>query len=319
MTFKTPAFWYQPWDKLPPLVHRFAPIGNLYGYAGKLRARFAKPYKARMPVICVGNIVAGGSGKTPTALALMGLIKEHGLAKNPCFLTKGYGGRIEGPVFVSQQTYEEVGDESLLLARMAPVIVAKDRQKGAWLAEQSGHDLIIMDDGFQNPSLQKDISFVVVDGKTGFGNGYLIPFGPLREKISVGLARAKAIIKIGGETSLHTATPVINARIDAACDLPPGTKVFGFCGLGQPEKFRQGLIDMGLDVTGFKIFADHHPYTAAEIKTLHAEAFNHKAHLITTEKDLCRLPSAENIHVLKIKLVFDKPDDVLGHIMVTPS
>ena len=316
MTFKTPAFWYQPWDKLPPLVHKLAPLGNLYGYAGKLRMRFVKPYKAKMPVICIGNIVAGGSGKTPTALALMGLIKQHGLAKAPCFLTKGYGGRIEGPVFVSQQSYEEVGDESLLLARVAPVIVAKDRQKGAWLAEQSGHDLIIMDDGFQNPALHKDINFVVVDGKTGFGNGYLIPLGPLREKISDGLARAQAIIKIGGDTSLHTATPVINAHIESTCDLLPGTKVFGFCGLGQPEKFRLSLIDAGLDVTGFKVFADHHPYTPAELKTLHAEAFNHKAHLITTEKDLCRLPSAENIHVLKIKLAFENPDEMLGHITV---
>lgn len=319
MTFKTPAFWYQPWDKLPPLVHTLAPIGNLYGYAGRLRARFTKPYKARIPVICIGNIVAGGSGKTPTALALMGLIKERGLAKNPCFLTRGYGGRLEGPVFVSQQKYEEVGDESLLLARVAPVIVAKDRQKGAWLAETSGHDLIVMDDGFQNPSLHKDFNFVVVDGRTGFGNGYLIPFGPLREKIADGLARATAIIKIGGDTSLHTATPVINARIEVLSDLPPGTKVFGFCGLGQPEKFRQSLIDAGLDVAGFKTFADHHPYMAAEIKTLHAEAFAHKAHLVTTEKDLCRLPSAENIHTLKIKLVFDKPDDVLALLKVTQA
>lgn len=315
MTFKTPAFWYRPWDKLPPLVHAIAPLGNLYGYAGKLRARFCKPYKAAMPVICVGNIVAGGSGKTPTALALMTLIKERGLAKNPCFLTKGYGGRLTGPVFVSQQSCEDVGDESLLLARVAPVIVAKDRQKGAWLAEKSGYDMIVMDDGFQNPCLHKDVSFVVVDGKTGFGNGYLIPFGPLRETVSDGLARARAIIKIGGETSLHTATPVINARIDAETDMPPGTKVFGFCGLGQPEKFRQSLIGMGLDVAGFKIFADHHPYTVAEIKNLRAEAFDHKAHLITTEKDLCRLPSVENIHVLKIKLVFEDPADILNHIM----
>lgn len=316
MTFKTPDFWYQPWDKLPPLVHMFAPLGRLYGYAGTLRARFIKPYKARIPVICIGNIVAGGSGKTPTALALMKLIKQYGIAKNPCFLTKGYGGRIEGPVFVSQQPYEDVGDESLLLARVAPVIVAKDRQKGAWLAETSGHDLIVMDDGFQNPSLHKDISFVVVDGRTGFGNGYLIPFGPLRESVANGLARAKAIIKIGGETSLHTATAVLHARIDAACDLAPGTKVFGFCGLGQPEKFRQSLIDAGLDVAGFKIFSDHHPYTTAETKDLHAAAFQHKAHLITTEKDLCRLPSAENIHILKIKLVFENPDEVLAHIAV---
>lgn len=316
MTFKTPSFWYHPWDKLPQWVHALSPLGNLYGYAGSLRARFTKPYKAAIPVICIGNLVAGGSGKTPTALALMSLIKEQGLAQNPCFLTRGYGGRLEGPVFVSSQKYEDVGDESLLLSRVAPVIVAKDRRKGAALAARSGHDLIVMDDGFQNPSLYKDISFVVVDGKTGFGNGYLIPFGPLRERVSDGLARARAIIKIGGETSLHTATPIINAHIEATCDLPKGTKVFGFCGLGQPEKFRQSLLEQGYEVMGFKIFADHHPYSDADIKNMHAEAFQHKAHLITTEKDLCRMAVTENIHVLKIKLIFDQPDELLTHLQV---
>lgn len=316
MIFKTPSFWYQPWDKVSSLVRILAPLGNVYGYAGKWRMRAIKPYKARIPVICIGNIVAGGSGKTPTALALMDLIKTRGLAQNPCFLTKGYGGRLKGPVYVSQQSYEDVGDESLLLARMAPVIVAKDRKQGAQLAEKSGHDMIVMDDGFQNPALHKDVSFVVVDGVTGFGNGYLIPFGPLREKISDGLARAKAIIKIGGNTSLHTAAPVIDAHIESTCDLPPGTKIFGFCGLGQPDKFRQSLIDAGLDVRGFKSFADHHPYTMTDLKNLHAEAFDYKAHLITTEKDLCRLPSAENIHIFKIKLVFDNPQAILEHIAV---
>jgi tetraacyldisaccharide 4'-kinase len=265
-------------------------------------------------VICIGNLVAGGSGKTPTALALMALIREQGLAQNPCFLTRGYGGRLEGPVFVSSQSYEEVGDESLLLARVAPVIVAKERTKGAALAARSGHDLIVMDDGFQNPALHKDASFVVVDGRTGFGNGYLIPFGPLRECVSDGLARANAIIKIGGETSLHTAKTVMNAHIEAQSDLPPGTKVFAFCGLGQPEKFRQSLLEQGYEIAGFKSFADHHPYTVAEVKNLHAEAFQHKAHLITTEKDVCRLPSAENIHVLRIRLVFDHPEEIISQL-----
>ncbi len=319
MSFKTPSFWYSSWDKLPRWVHTLSPLGNLYGYAGVLRARFTKPYKAGIPVICIGNLVAGGSGKTPTALALMRLIKEQGLAQKPCFLTRGYGGRLEGPVFVSSQKYDEVGDESLLLSRVAPVIVAKDRTKGAALAARCGHDLIVMDDGYQNPGLYKDISFVVVDGKTGFGNGYLIPFGPLREKVPAGLARAQAVIKIGGETSLHTATPVINAHIEAACDLPRGSKVFGFCGLGQPEKFRQSLLDQGYEVAGFKIFADHHPYSEVDIKNLHAEAFRHKAHLMTTEKDLCRLPAHENIHVSRITLVFDNPDEMLRHLKALHS
>jgi tetraacyldisaccharide 4'-kinase len=305
MKFKTPDFWYQPWNQQSALVRFLAPLGNLYGFATQLRMKFCKPVTIGIPVVCVGNLVAGGSGKTPTSLALLALLKESGLTKNPCFLTRGYGGLLTGPVFVSQHQFSDVGDESLLLARAAPTIVAKDRVAGAQLAVSSGHDMIIMDDGFQNPSLYKNVSFIVVDGRTGFGNGYMIPFGPLREPVSSGLARARGIIKIGGDTSLHANKPVIAARLDAASDLPPGTCVFGFCGLGQPEKFRQTLLDMGMEVVGFESFADHHPYSHAELQTLHAKAATHKAHLVTTEKDLCRLPSAENIHIVKIKLVFD--------------
>ncbi len=312
MTFRTPAFWYQPWDQQSALVRFLAPIGNLYGFATRMRVKCCKPIAVGIPVICIGNLVAGGSGKTPTALALLALLKESGLTKNPCFLTRGYGGMLTGPVFVSQHKFNDVGDESLLLARAAPTIVAKDRVAGAQLAVSSGHDMIIMDDGFQNPSLHKNASFIVVDGRTGFGNGYLVPFGPLREPVSSGLARARGIIKIGGNTSLHTNKPVITARLEAVSDLSPGTRLFGFCGLGQPEKFRQTLLDMGMDVAGFESFADHHPYTHAELQALYAKASSHKAHLVTTEKDLCRLPSAENIHIVKIKLVFDDAEALLS-------
>ncbi len=251
MTFKTPAFWYQPWDQMPPLLHFLAPLGNLYGLAGNLRALITKPVRVSIPVICIGNLVAGGSGKTPVALSLLSLLKETGIAKNPCFLTRGYGGKLTGPVFVSQHKYDEVGDESLLLAKIAPTIVAKDRVAGARLAAYSGHDMIIMDDGYQNPSLYKNAGFVVVDGRTGFGNGYLIPFGPLREKIAEGLARARGIIKIGEGPSLHTGKPVIEAKFEITSDLTPGSRVLGFCGLGQPEKFKQTLIDMGIDLADF--------------------------------------------------------------------
>lgn len=312
MKFKTPAFWYQPWEQQSALVRFLAPAGKLYGFTTQMRLKFGKPVNVGIPVICVGNLVAGGSGKTPTALALLALLKESGLTKNPCFLTRGYGGMLTGPVFVSQHKFNDVGDESLLLARAAPTIVAKNRINGALLAIASGHDMIIMDDGFQNPSLHKDASFIVVDGRTGFGNGYMLPFGPLREPVSSGLSRARGIIKIGGDTSLPINKPVISARLEATSDLTSGTRVFGFCGLGQPEKFRQTLLDMGMDVAGFEGFADHHPYTHAELQTLHAKATAHKAHLVTTEKDLCRLPSAENIHIVKIKLVFDDAEKLLS-------
>ena len=312
MTFKTPSFWYQPWDKMPPLLRFFTPLGNLYGMAGVLRGKFITPVKMGIPVICVGNLVAGGSGKTPTALALLVLLKEAGMTKIPCFLTRGYGGNLTGPVFVSQHSYREVGDEALLLAKAAPTIVAKDRIAGAHLALASGHDLIIMDDGFQNPALYKDASLVVVDGRLGFGNGFLIPFGPLREAVSSGLTRARAVIKVGEGPSIHTGKPVIGAKFQVTSDIAAGKRVLGFCGLGQPEKFRQTLFESGFEIADFISFSDHHPYSHADIQALHVKAFEMKAHLVTTEKDLCRLPSTENISIIKIKLVFDDAPALLA-------
>lgn len=308
---KTPAFWYQPWDQTSKLLRFLAPLGNIYGWVTRMRITLTKPVAVGIPVICVGNLVAGGSGKTPTALALLSLLKNSGIAKNPCFLTRGYGGTLTGPVFVSQHSFHDVGDESLLLSKAAPTIVARHRVAGARLAESSGYDMIIMDDGYQNPSLHKNVSFVVVDGRTGFGNGYMIPFGPLREKISEGLARATALVKIGDGPSIHTGKPVMNAYLAPTSDLAAGERVYGFCGLGIPEKFKQTLVELGFDVAGFEIFPDHHPYSHEELQNLHAKAFEKKAKLITTEKDFCRLPSSENIHLVKIKLVFDDPEKIL--------
>lgn len=316
MTFKTPHFWYLSQERMPRLLRFFAPLGALYGWGTGLRQKSARPVDVGVPVLCVGNLVAGGSGKTPVALALLSLVKDAGLAKNPCFLTRGYGGTLTGPVFVSQHGYREVGDESLLLARAAPTIVAKDRVTGARLAVTSGHDLIIMDDGFQNPSLQKT-GFVVVDGRTGFGNGYMIPFGPLREPVVTGLSRAKAVIKVGDGSSIHTSKPVIESHFDVTSPLTPGERVYGFCGLGQPDKFKRTLLDLGVDLAGFESFSDHHPYSHSDVQTLHAKAFAHKARLVTTEKDLCRLPSSENILIVKVKLVFKKPDVLLSLIRQT--
>ena len=315
--FKTPTFWYTPWDKLDPAFHLLSPLGRVYGAVTKWRLAHTKATKVSVPVICVGNLVAGGSGKTPTALALVTLLKDAGISKNPCFLTRGYGGRMIGPLFVSEHTYVDVGDEALLLSRVAPTVVSQERVPGAQLAAASGHDLIIMDDGFQNPSLHKDKGLIVVDGRTLFGNNYLIPIGPLREEIAEGMKRADAVIKIGGETSLHVDKPVINAKLEATSDLKAGDRVFGFCGLGQPEKFRQTLIDLGFDVAGFQRFPDHHPYLAYELKALHEKAFEHKAHLVTTEKDLCRLPSPENIHIVKVKLTFEEPQKLVDLMKVS--
>lgn len=314
MNIKTPTFWYVPWERTPHWLRFVAPIGHIYGWVTALRLRFITPVNVGIPVICVGNLVAGGSGKTPTALSLLSLIKSSGIAKNPCFLTRGYGGSLEGPVFVSQHSYKDVGDEALLLAQVAPTIVAHDRVAGARTAVAGGHDMIIMDDGFQNPSLHKDISFIVVDGQAGFGNGFLIPCGPLREPIVKGLKRAQALIKIGDGPFIHTSKTVIDSHFEITAPLTTGERVYGFCGLGQPEKFRKTLLNLGVELAGFESFPDHHPYSHADIQTLHAKAFEHKARLVTTEKDLCRLPSAENILIVKVKLVFAEPEKILSLI-----
>lgn len=315
--FRTPSFWYMPADKLDPAIHILSPLGHIYGAVTKWRIDHAKPTKVPVPVICVGNLVAGGSGKTPTALALVSLLKEAGVAQNPCFLTRGYGGRMIGPLFVSGHSYTDVGDEALLLSRVAPTVVSQERVPGAQLAASAGHDLIIMDDGFQNPFLYKDKGLIVVDGQTLFGNNYLIPFGPLREEVTEGMKRAAAVIKVGGDTELHVDKPVINAKLEAMSDLEKGTRVYGFCGLGQPDKFKKTLVDMGYDIAGFQVFSDHHPYQDYELKALHDKAFEHKAHLITTEKDLCRLSSAENIHVVKVALKFEEPQKLVELLTVT--
>lgn len=311
MTFKTPDFWYRPAAALPLFCQLLIPAGWLYGILSAARLIWIKPYKADMPVICVGNLTAGGSGKTPTALALMKLIRHHDIFRSPCFLTRGYGGTVSGPISVGPDTGLAAGDEALLLAQAAPTIVAHDRAAGARYAQKCGHDLIIMDDGFQNPHLFKDLSLVVVNGQSGWGNGHLIPAGPLREFIPAGLRRATALIAIDGPPPQTDGKPLIPARSAVSCPLPQGSRVIGFCALGQPARFRQSLSDLGLDVIAFTTFPDHHNYTPQDIETLKTEARRHNAPLVTTEKDAIKINNREGIHTVPLEIVFENPDDIL--------
>lgn len=299
---RTPDFW----QKGGALAAALAPLGALYGASVAFKARHARPFDPGLPVICVGNLTAGGSGKTPVAIAIAEMLRAKG--HKPYFLTRGYGGSEKGPALASRgHTADVMGDEALLLARTAPAIVARDRAAGARLAKEKGASVLVMDDGHQNFSLRKTLSLVVVDAETGFGNGHQIPAGPLREPVAQGLVRADAVVLVGdGAPDLKAcAGPVLRAHIQADGAAFAGQDVFAFAGIGRPEKFVASLEDNGASITGRCFFADHHPYAEDEITQLKMIAGD--ATLVTTEKDFVRLTvqQRENIRVLKVSAIFD--------------
>lgn len=299
---RAPDFWQQRGAAALLL----APLGSLYGASVAWKARHAKPYRTSARVICVGNLTAGGSGKTPVALALGARLQAR--RDQVFFLTRGYGGSERGPVRVqSGSSAARMGDEALLLARCAPTIVARDRADGAAYAVAQGAKTIVMDDGHQNFSLAKDLSIVVVDGESGFGNGLMIPAGPLRESVAQGLARADAVIVMnsGNPDLQNFGGPVLRAKLAVDGDSFRGQRVFAFAGIGRPEKFLASLEEAGAIVTGTQFFADHHPYRDGEVAALKARAGD--ARLITTEKDLVRLDTKdrEAIAVLPVRARFD--------------
>jgi tetraacyldisaccharide 4'-kinase len=299
---RAPDFWRK--RGAPALL--LAPLGALYGASVAFKARHARPFDPRIPVICVGNLTAGGSGKTPIAIALADMLRAQG--HRPYFLTRGYGGSERGPAMASRgHSAAVMGDEALLLARTAPTIVAKDRAAGARLAKGKGATVIVMDDGHQNFSLRKTLSLVVVDAQSGFGNGLQIPAGPLREPVAQGLARADAVVVVGeGAPDLAGFRgPVLRAHLKADAAAFAGKNVFAFAGIGRPEKFVASLEAGGAHVTGSCFFADHHPYSDAEILQLKAIAGD--SELVTTEKDFVRLSTEQRqgIRLLKVAAVFE--------------
>jgi tetraacyldisaccharide 4'-kinase len=299
---RAPEFW----KKRGLLARLLSPLGALYGASVAFKARYATSFDPRIPVVCVGNLTAGGSGKTPVAIAIAEALRAKG--HRPYFLTRGYGGSERGPALASRgHSAAVMGDEALLLARTAPTIVARDRAAGARLGKEKGATVLVMDDGHQNFALRKSLSLVVVDAESGFGNGFQIPAGPLREPVTQGLARADAVILIGdGSPDLQGfQSPVLRAHLDADAGTFAGKTVFAFAGIGRPEKFVASLQDGGALVTGSCFFADHHPYSADEILELKAIAGD--AILVTTEKDFVRLTTGqrEGIRVLKVSAHFD--------------
>jgi tetraacyldisaccharide 4'-kinase len=285
-----------------------APLGALYGLSVALKARFARPFDAGLPVICVGNLTAGGSGKTPIAIAIAERLRAKG--HRPFFLTRGYGGSERGPAMALRaHSAAQMGDEALLLARAAPTIVARDRAAGARLAKEKGATVLVMDDGHQNFALRKSLSLVVVDAEAGFGNGFQIPAGPLREPVAQGLSRADTVILMGdGSPGLaNFSGTVLRAHLKVEGEAFAGKPVFAFAGIGRPEKFVASLEDSGAKVVASCFFDDHHPYTDDDISALKAVA--DEIPLVTTEKDFVRLSiqQREGIRLLKAAALFDDP------------
>lgn len=309
------------WKSRGPLARLLSPLGALYGASVAWKAKHTRAFDPGIPVICVGNLTAGGSGKTPIAIAIADALRRRG--HKPVFLTRGYGGSEKGPALASRAHSAAVmGDEALLLARSAQTVVSRDRAAGAKLAVAKGATALVMDDGHQNFSLRKTLSLVVVDAQTGFGNGFQIPAGPLREPVPQGLARADAVVLVGdGAPDLQGFSgPMLWARLVADTAVFAGKPVFAFAGIGRPEKFVASLEEDGAHVTGSCFFADHHPYEEAEIEQLRMIAGD--ATLVTTEKDFVRLTTAqrEGIRVLKVAARFDDPatfDRLLDSILPT--
>ena len=295
---KTPTFWNE--DTF--ISKLLTPISIIYGMATQHRIKSTIPYKSTAKVICIGNITAGGVGKTPISIALA---KQHlNQGKKVFFLTRGYKGKIKNIlVDLQKHTPEQTGDEARLLAQTAPTIIAPNRKLGAKLAESYGAEIIIMDDGFQNPTLHKDESYLVFDGNIGIGNGKIIPSGPLRETLENGIKRATKVIIMGQDkTDLKSkiTIPCYSGKIiPEKIDLPT-KNLYAFAGIGHPKKFYDTLQNLGYNVVKTKDFEDHHAYTKQEIDELIAQAKSQNLTLITTEKDFVKLEDTSNIYCLKI-------------------
>lgn len=321
---KAPAFWQNAPDSPGIAAHMLRPLSCLYAWSTASRVA-RQGYRAGIPVICVGNLNAGGTGKTPTTIAILQILMQMG--KTCHVVSRGYGGRLAGPIRVdpARHTAEDVGDEPLLLAAFAPTWIARDRAEGVRQAESAGAEVIVMDDGFQNPSVVKTLSVVVVDAAMGFGNGLCIPAGPLREPVKEGLARADLLLSIGPPDAQQSfrklwshviSVPQITGQtrpLRMGIDWK-GQRVLAFAGIGYPEKFFATLSSEGADIAKSVALNDHQPISDVLLGRLEREAKALNAQLVTTEKDQIRLPASQRHRVLAlvVRLEFDDPRPLMA-------
>jgi tetraacyldisaccharide 4'-kinase len=315
---REPGFWHRPsWISL-----LLMPLGALYGLVAGWRLQ-REGFDAGVPVLCVGNYHVGGAGKTPAVLALVKLLRD--LGETPVVLSRGYGGRLRGPIQVdpARHAAADVGDEPLMMARTVPVVVARDRISGVALARSRDATVILMDDGFQNPAIAKDASLIVIDGSRGLGNGRLLPAGPLRAPLPAQLDRTDALIIVGDGAAAKTVASAVDARgglvltaylrPDEASVAPlAGKRVLAFAGIGDPARFFRTLRAAGIETVRERAFPDHHPFSQTEIEALIDDAKRDGLTLVTTEKDLARLgtggerlPFAKDIVPFAVTLEFD--------------
>ncbi len=302
-----PSFWTRPSDSPGVAARLLAPLGAMYEAGGRARRSLAKPYCAPVPVISVGNLALGGQGKTPLVAALASWLAERQLDVH--VVTRGYGGSLRGPHRVNPEgdSYRQVGDEALLLSMEATTWVARRRDEGVRAAVKAGAAAVLLDDAHQNPSVEKTLSLVAVDAGCGFGNGRVFPAGPLRESPAVGLARADAMVVTGdGPFMPKTNLPTIRARIRPLRTglAVGGARVFAFAGIASPERFFETLRDEGAQLVRCEAFPDHHPYRALSVQRMIRDATDRGALLVTTEKDIVRIPPflRRSVSVLKVRM-----------------
>ena len=317
MPIKTPHFWTElSWQSVI-----LFPVSYIWRFGHYAQQKILNTKETEIPVICVGNLTVGGSGKTPVVITLCRFLS--GIGKSTSILTRGFGGKEKGPIFVSTNLHQslDVGDEPLMMAHSLDVCVSRNRPLGAnHILDKKKYDCIVMDDGLQNPTLKKDLNIAVFDGKYGIGNGFLLPAGPMRQKLEVGIQNIDLVIFNGkDETGLKQKIPpnipTFTGELhpdEEIVEKMKNRRVYGFAGIGNPSRFFKTLNNIGANLVGEAHFADHHPYTDADLTQLYEEAMQSGAELVTTQKDWMRLPTdwRDRVLTVPVRIHFTADDTI---------